>query len=92
MKKVIQVVVMITVLFTIWGVCGYVEQNYTRSCEVYEVNGNIITVEDNTGELWDFEAENDEVFETGEKIILKMNTNCTDSYIYDDYITGWKRG
>lgn len=91
MKKVLQTVLVFAVIFLIWGTASYIEQNYSRDCVVYEINGDTITAEDNTGNLWDFEADGSQ-FKVGEAIILKMNTKCTDSYIYDDEITGWKKG
>lgn len=68
------------------SVCSYIETHYTREdCVIVGVDGKSVDVEDRTGNVWSYEAE-DEVPSVGETVLLKMFTNYTDSNIYDDEI------
>ena len=63
--------------------CGYIETHYTRQATVIEVNGDVITVEDNCGYIWDFEGDG---FTVGDNVSMKMYNNTTDNIIKDDEI------
>lgn len=61
------------------------QNSYLKVGTVNEIEPNgTITLEDCGGDLWAFEAENSE-FTIGQTILVKMNTNKTES-IYDDII------
>ena len=71
------------VIIILMGFCGYIETHYTRQATVIEVNGDVITVEDNCGYLWDFEGD---CFTVGDNVSMKMYNNATDNIIKDDEI------
>ena len=71
------------VVIILIGFCGYIETHYTRQATVIEVNGDVITVEDNCGYLWDFEGDG---FTVGDNVSIKMYNNTTDNIIKDDEI------
>lgn len=60
---------------------------YALDAVVVEVNGAVVTVEDNTGNLWDYEADADAVPVVGTQVTLLMQDMSTES-IYDDQIVG----
>lgn len=63
---------------------NYITNRYTRPCIVTGYNGNgIVTCQDMAGESWVFRGDG---FYVGEEITLKMSTNGTFDYIYDDVI------
>lgn len=72
------------VAFAAIGVVGTIEHNYIRrDCEVVEVCGAEVTVEDAAGHLWCIEGTN---LYIGDKVDLHMHTNFTHGTIYDDYV------
>ena len=76
------------VVFLLIGFAGHIKHNYTRKdCEVVKVSGGVVTVEDQVGNLWEFEGFG---YEVGDVITLKMHTNYTHNTSRDDYITGVK--
>lgn len=76
--------VMITVCFVILpGIAGWVDTHYTMNCEVDNVDGEIITVLDGTGNLWDFCGDG---FYEGDLVKVTFFNNTTDSTRYDDEI------
>lgn len=87
MKKfVIGLLVVIGVIGCI-SVLNTMESTYTRNGEVISVNGEVVTVEDKSGFLW--ELKTDELKE-GQSVCLTMNDNHTDSIIKDDIIVDYK--
>lgn len=76
------------VLVVLFAMCCYMEHHYTRNnCEVVEIEGTVVTVEDECGYLWSYEVEaEDDVPRVGEYVDLVMYTNLTDNNIYDDVI------
>lgn len=64
---------------------GYIETHYSREMEVYDKEGNILILEDNQGNLWEYETENND-YRLGQKYKVKMFNNYTDNTIYDDEI------
>ena len=76
------------VVFLLIGFAGHIKHNYTRKdCEVVKVSGGVVTVEDQVGNLWEFEGFG---YEVGDVITLKMHTNYTHNTFRDDYVTGIK--
>ena len=66
---------------------GYSMNYYTRyDCVVYSIEDNIITVEDNGGQLWSFIAEDNHSYKQFDKVNLKMHNNYTEDNIQDDII------
>ena len=67
---------------------SHAEHNYTRKdCEVIRVENGVVTFEDKCGFYWNWEIEENEYFEVGDFVDLKMNDNCSTSYVDDDVIT-----
>ena len=62
-----------------------VNDRYTREAVVVEVDGTIISAEDNSGNVWCYEVEGDAPC-VGSTVDVHMYTNHTDGYIYDDEI------
>ena len=85
MKKMIIAMLIIIGLMSIGNSMNY----YTRhDCVVYSIDGNIITVEDNSGRLWEFIAEDNHSYDKFDTVDLKMYNNNTDNTIEDDKIIG----
>lgn len=67
-----------------------VAHNYTMNGIVDSINNGYITVEDSTGNVWDYDF--DEVvtrdsFKVNERVEISFNDNCSDSNRIDDIIT-----
>lgn len=80
---------LLAVIILVGLFCGasYLDTHYTRKdCEVVKVENGIATFEDSTGHHWDWEIEENEYFEIGDFVDLKMHTNNSNAYIYDDEI------
>lgn len=58
---------------------------YTREAIVVEVEGNIISAEDTTGNVWCYEVEGDTVPQVGTHVVLTMLAMGSDT-IYDDRV------
>ena len=87
MKKFLFNLLIVVCIIGFIGFLGGMERTYTRKGQVVCVKGNIVTVEDKSGFLW--ELETDELRE-GQEVVLKMNDNNTDSIIKDDIIIDYK--
>ena len=84
MKKIALVLVFVLV----FGVCSHFEHNYTRkNCEIVKVENGVVRFEDGCGFHWDWEIEENEYFEVGDFVDLKMNDNCSNGCVSDDIIT-----
>lgn len=84
MKK----IALVLVFVLMFGVCSYIEHNYTRKdCEIVRVENGVVTFEDKCGFYWDWENGENEYFEVGDFVDLKMNDNCSSGYVGDDVIT-----
>lgn len=77
------------VLLILVGVGNYLDSHYTRTGKIIGVDGTDCFVEDTTGNVWEFDKAG---FSVGDKVILKMYTNHTDSNIYDDIIVKVVKG
>lgn len=62
-----------------------VNDRYTREAVVVEVEGNTISAEDGTGNVWCYEVEGDTVPQVGSKVVLTMLAMGSDT-IYDDRV------
>jgi hypothetical protein len=60
---------------------------YELEAVVVEANGAVVTVEDSTSNLWDYEVDGDAVPVVGTQVTLFMQDMSTES-IYDDQIVG----
>lgn len=81
MKKIVSVIAVIVILAGV----GYVNTHYTRpNCRVMEVSGEVITVEDKGGNIWEFYGEG---YRVGDRVNLKMYTNCTADFTDDEIIS-----
>ena len=81
MKRILTLLVLISLV----GVAGYIEHNYTRDyCVAVEVTDTGVIFEDQCGYTWYWEEEG---FEIGDVVDLKMYDNCSSAYIDDDVIT-----
>ena len=87
MKKFLVNLLIVICIIGFIGFLGGMERTYTREGQVVCVKGNIVTVEDKSGFLW--ELETDELRE-GQEVVLKMNDNNTDNIIKDDIIVDYK--
>ena len=58
---------------------------YTREAVVVEVEGNTISAEDTTGNVWGYEVEGDTVPQIGTHVVLTMLAMGSDT-IYDDQV------
>ena len=87
MKKFLVNLLIVICIIGFIGFLGGMERTYTREGQVVCVKGNIVTVEDKSGFLW--ELETDELKE-GQEVVLKMNDNNTDGIITDDIIVDYK--
>ena len=58
---------------------------YTREAVVVEVEGNIISAEDTTGNVWCYDVEGDTVPCVGTRVVLTMLAMGSDT-IYDDQV------
>lgn len=63
-----------------------VDNTITRDAQVYQINDEIVTFEDSVGNLWDWEIEEGESFEEGQKVRLIMDMNETVDIVEDDVI------
>ena len=87
MTKVVgTIVVIVLTVVAIAGLVRYTnhtEISYINKCQLYDVEDDVITVEDEDGNLWAYESE--DVPKAFATIILYMNDNGTED-ITDDTI------
>ena len=81
LKKVLIVLVVVVVLGLLWGT----ESTYKRQAVVIDSKNGIVTCEDKSGNLWDYQGEG----VIGEEVVLVMYDNHT-SKITDDIVKGIK--
>ena len=80
MKRILTLLVFISLV----GVAGHFEHNYTRdNCVAVEVTDTGVIFEDRCGFTWYWEEEG---FELGDVVDLKMYDNYSSAYIDDDEI------
>lgn len=80
-------VVMAVLFVLLFNTLGQATLNdrYTREAVVVEVEGNIISAEDTTGNVWCYEVEGDTVPQIGTHVVLTMLAMGSDT-IYDDQV------
>lgn len=84
MREKVKLVVMLVVFIVMFVFASWIDTHYTRhDCEVIGYTEDVVTVEDSCGYQWQFIGEG---YEVGDTVDLKMYTNHTDNYIYDDEI------
>ena len=64
---------------------------YTREAIVVEVEGNTISAEDTTGNVWCYTVDGDTVPRVGERVVLTLLAMGTDT-IYDDKVVDVGQG
>ena len=84
-----KVFVMMVVLVVCLTLVMTAHNQYALDAVVVEVSGAVVTVEDSTGNLWDYEVDADAVPVVGTQVTLFMQDMSTES-IYDDQIVGVK--
>lgn len=65
------------------------EQHYTLQGTVVDTTNNIISIEDNRGNVWEWEnteTDKEEQLEVADSVVLIMSNNATLDNIYDDTI------
>lgn len=80
--------VVMCVLFMVMSMAmaeATINDRYTRDAVVVEVEGNIISAEDTTGNVWCYEVEGDTVPCVGTRVALTMLAMGSDT-IYDDQV------
>ena len=77
----------IAIAVSVFCSTAYLENHYTREeCKVVRVESGVATFEDECGYRWNWEIEENEYFEVGDKVDLKMYNNGSSNYIEDDEI------
>ena len=80
-KKIIVLVLFVSAFYSV----SYYEHNYTRKdCKVVQSCDGIATIEDGTGNYWDYM---DSSLKVGDYVDLKMFDNLSSANIEDDIIT-----
>ena len=76
--------ILLEVTFNVLGEAT-LNDRYTREAVVIEVEDNIISAEDSTGNVWCYEVEGDTVPQVGTHVVLTMLAMGSDT-IYDDQV------
>lgn len=74
------------IMFVALVLAGTIESNYTRTAKVAKVESGIVYLDDEVGNVWEWAEEEADEFTEGQNVKMKMNTNGTTEYIYDDII------
>ena len=80
--------VVMCVLFVVMSMAmaeATINDKYTREAVIVEVEGNIISAEDATGNVWCYEVEGDTVPHVGTHVVLTMLAMGSDT-IYNDQV------
>jgi hypothetical protein len=80
--------VVMCVLFMVMNLAmaeATLNDKYTREAVVVEVEGNTISAEDATGNVWCYDVEGDTVPQVGTHVVLTMMAMGSDT-IYDDQV------
>ena len=80
--------VVVCVLFVVMSMAmteATINDRYTREAIVIEVEGNTISAEDTTGNVWCYDVEGDTVPCVGTHVVLTMLAMGSDT-IYDDRV------
>ena len=89
MKWNVLYVMMLLAIVLMLGIVGYNDTHYTKEGCVVSVNNNNhnVLIKDNNGHLW---LINDEGYEVGQQVTMKMCNNGTIDNVTDDTITNVK--
>jgi len=86
-NTVVKTIVVALVLITVSAIPEYIDSHYTREGFVSEVEGDVIIIEDKTGNLWEVESEQ---LEVGQSVKMKMFNGHTHNTLKDDEIISIK--
>ena len=86
-KNWLKSIAVVFIFCAVLSILSIIETTYTRKAIVIKVKNNIVTVEDESGNLWQFLADD---FEKGESVKLIMDDHHTLA-IEDDIIKDFKR-
>ena len=81
----------VVVTMGIIGLMQTSEHIYYREGTVIEVRNNIIAVEDDNGNIWEYYNSAPIVESVGDRVKLKMHDNMTDNIIKDDRVISVKK-
>ena len=85
-EKVLCVVMCVLFMMMSMGMAkAQLNDRYTREAVVVEVEGNLISAEDTTGNVWCYEVEGDTTPSVGTHVVLTMLAMGSDT-IYDDQV------
>ena len=83
-NKGLSIVVLVFSFFGLLALASYITTHYDRDAHVSAITADEVVFEDESGNLWGIDLTDE--YAVGQNVTLKMNTNGTDSDIYDDYI------
>jgi len=83
-----QMIIVSIIFVASLAICSYVESHYSIEGTVYQVEDNIVTFEDKTGNLWD--AITDEDLTEGQEVKICFYSNHTDNTRFDDELINYK--
>ncbi len=89
MKTIVRTIIIIAVIFTVFGTVGHIESHYTQTGIITQTDNNTeeVTVIDETGNEWTFYGTG---YTENDKVRIKFYTNHTDNNRKDDTIKNVK--
>lgn len=81
--KIIKIFAVLLLFIIVFCFISVIETTYTRNVTVTQVSDTMITVRDEHDHNWTFYGDG---YFVGQELTLVMNTNNTNSNIYDDLI------
>ena len=92
MKKIVCVIAVVLFMLSMGAMMkATVNDRYTRDAVVVEVDGTIISAEDNSGNVWCYGVDGDTVPQVGSKVVLTLLAMGSDT-IYDDKVVDVGQG
>lgn len=76
-------IVMLLMFLALIGRVGYWETHYTEDATVIAATGQIVTVEDDRGQVWEFYGDG---YKVGNRVHLHIDNNATDTTTTDDKV------
>ena len=86
--KTLKKIAIIIFVIALFYFSAWIESHYTKKATVVNVKNNVVTVIDNSNNIWDFKGDG---FYINDKVELLMNNSQTDCYIFDDVIENVKK-
>ena len=83
MNKIFATIITIFTFFIAPIIAGTIETTYTMNAEIVGISGDLVLLEDSTGEIWEFYGEG---FHVGDNVKVRFFTNYTDNTRYDDEV------